>query len=114
MGAALAMQHATAHAAAWRPRSRRQAQQGFVLVVVLWVLAMLTVVTLSFGHRTMLERRAATYTMDHVQAKMLARGAVQRGIVEIRNKAFEEFSRDEEWTPLTHYGQKWARSMNLY
>ena len=92
----------------------RTSKSGFVLVVVLWVLAILTVVTLSFGHRTMLERRATTYTLDQSLARMQARGAVQRGIVEIRNKAFEDYSDTEEWTSVSHLGQKWARPMDLY
>jgi type II secretory pathway component PulK len=65
----------------------RRGERGFVLVVVLGVLAILTVVALGFAHRAVLDRRAAALTLDHAQALMLARGAVQRGIVQLRNQS---------------------------
>ena len=61
--------------------------RGFVLVTVLWVLAILSLITIGFGRRAMLDRKAATYTLDHDRAMYRARGAVERGIAELRNKA---------------------------
>ncbi|MBI4560130.1 MAG: general secretion pathway protein GspK [Candidatus Hydrogenedentes bacterium] len=65
----------------------RNSSQGFALVCVLWVLAILTVITISYGHRAMLDRRAAAYSLDYLQAMQMARGAVERGIVAMRHKA---------------------------
>lgn len=55
-----------------------------MLVVVLGVLAILTVLTLSFGHRALLDRRAAVATLDHAKALQRARGAVTLAIAELQ------------------------------
>ncbi|MBI5094906.1 MAG: hypothetical protein HZB26_21030 [Candidatus Hydrogenedentes bacterium] len=65
-------------------------KDGFVLVCVLWVLVVLTIITVSFGRKAVLERRAAAYALDHDQALNMARGAVQRGMVELCNKAHKD------------------------
>ncbi|MDP7638547.1 MAG: hypothetical protein QGG73_02365, partial [Candidatus Hydrogenedentes bacterium] len=58
--------------AAREARGRR----GFVLVSVLWILAILTVVSLGFANRASLERKVAWYALDQAQAQNMARGAV--------------------------------------
>ncbi len=101
-------------------------KNGFVLVCVLWVLAILTVLTVGFGHRALLDRRAAAYSLDRAQAMMMARGAVQRGAIEVRNKAIKdaiEVAQEQQRAqrqgkkprPVggTHLGQPWARPKNL-
>lgn len=95
-----------------RPSGQPPRNRGFVLVTVLWVLAILTVVSLGFGHRANLERRAAAYALDRAQAAMMARGALQRGIVEVRNKAYMDLLEDGT-RGGTHLGQEWARKKNL-
>lgn len=85
--------------------------KGFVLVVVLWVLASLTLVTLGFAHRALLDRRAAAYSVDHVRAMMMARGAVNRGMIELQNKWLKDLV--AETPQITHLGQPWARPTNL-
>lgn len=92
--------------------SARDGQRGFVLVTVLWVLAILTVVSLGFGHRANLERRAAAYSLDRTQAALMARAALQRGIVEVRNKAYMDLLEDGT-RGGTHLGQEWARKKNM-
>src|SRR5688572_16293375 len=87
-------------------------QQGFVLVIVLWVLAILSVITIGLGHRSLLDRRAAWYALDHTQAMMAAQGAVQRGIIELRFKALANSNQPEE-SIITHHGQSWAKQVNL-
>jgi len=67
--------------------TRRHSERGFVLVIVLGVLALLTVLTLGFARRALLERRAAAVSLDHSIAMSMARGAVQRGIADLRNRA---------------------------
>lgn len=87
-------------------------RNGFVLVCVLWVLAILTVVTLGLGRRALLDRRAAAYALDRSQAMLMARGAVHRGIAEVRNKAIvDELS--ERDPGITHLGQPWARPQDM-
>ncbi|NIA15686.1 MAG: hypothetical protein GWP08_16605 [Nitrospiraceae bacterium] len=86
-------------------------QRGFVLVTVLWVLAILTVITLGFGRRSMLDARAAVYSLDHMKTMHMARGAVARGIAELKNKAAKDaVSRIEGMTCLS---QPWAKPMNM-
>jgi len=97
-----------------RPNASKKASQpnhGFVLVCVLWVVAIMTVVTLGFGRRALLEHTAARYSLDHVKAMHMARGAVNRGIVELRNKAVYDFLRGAEGR--TSYAQDWSRPKNL-
>ena len=79
---------------------------GFVLVCVLWILAILTVVAVGFGQRSLLDARASVYSMDHAKAMMMARGAVQRGAVELRNKQVIDWYNEEDGG--TGLGQAWA------
>lgn len=88
-------------------------EQGFVLLVVLWVLAMLTVITIGFGRRSTLDQRAAAYALDHAQALMMARGAVHRGMILLRNKAVQDAA-DREHPPVTFPGQDWAIPLDMY
>jgi type II secretory pathway component PulK len=90
----------------------RRNTPGFVLVCVLWVLAILTVVTVGFGQRAMLDRRAAAYSLDAAQARLNARAAAERGIIELRNKAFTDAMKPKE-LGMTHLGQPWARPTSL-
>ena len=93
----------------------RRGQQGFVLIATLWVLAIATIVALSFGRRAFLDVRAARYDLEQTQARMAARGAVQRGVIEIRNKFYKDLLRKEKDDKRvgTHLGQPWARTRNL-
>ena len=93
---------------------RNQKNGGFALITVLWVTAMLTVLVLGLGRRAALERRAAWYALDHEQAMMMARGAVDRGIVELQNRAALLLFLPEEHRGGTHVGEHWAQSINLY
>ncbi len=84
---------------------------GFVLVTVLWVLAILSLIAIGFGRRAMMDRKAATYTLDHDKAMFRARGAVERGIAELRNKAIIDALYLQ--AGRTSYAQRWARPMDL-
>ncbi|MCK5861374.1 MAG: general secretion pathway protein GspK [Candidatus Hydrogenedentes bacterium] len=95
-----------------KPHSKKN--NGFALICVLWVTAMLTVLVLGFGRRAALERRAAAYALDHEQAMMMARGAVDRGIVELHNRDALLLLLPEEHRGGTHVGESWAQSINLY
>jgi len=75
------------------------------------VLAILTVITLGFGRRAMLDRRAATYSLDHAKAMYMARGAVERGIVELRNKSIMDTL--SQVPGRTSYRQPWAKPGDL-
>ena len=92
-----------------RPHSHRN--RGFVLVSVLWILAILTVVALGFGRRAMLERRMAWYALDQAQAQQMARGAVELAIVEIFNKA--SLDRYYQQGAYAGHDQRWARPLDL-
>lgn len=91
------------------PRDR---QGGFVLVSVLWILAILTVVSLGFARRAMLERQMAWYSLDREQAQQMARGAVELAILELRNKAMlDEYNNQGGYTGLD---QHWAIPVDLF
>lgn len=64
----------------------RRAREGFVLVAVIWVLAILTVLTLGFAGRVLLDQRAGALTVDRSRAQYLARGAVEYAVAEIQNR----------------------------
>lgn len=95
----------------------RHPRNGFVLVSVLWVVALLTVITLSYHHRARLEVQAARYSLDSSQAMMAARGAVERGVLDLRNKSMLDQIAMSPGTspgaPHTHLGQPWARGGDL-
>lgn len=95
-----------------RTRHEIVEQRGFVLVTVLWILAILTVISLGFGRRSMMERRVAAYTLDHAQAMQMARGALERGIAELANKSFYD-ARAPGGGYYTGLDQRWARPLDL-
>jgi DNA uptake protein ComE-like DNA-binding protein len=102
-------------------------EQGFVLVVVMWVLVILTIITVGFGRRSLIDQQIAAYSLDHAQALMMARGAVERGIVDLRNKAVQDLAFAQAATlestpdgaggmgrpPITHLGQAWAQPRDI-
>ena len=76
-------------------RANRGNERGFVLVAVLWSLAILTILTWGFARRALIDRRAAALSVDHVQARFMARGAVERAVAEMRNQAMlDHFARN--------------------
>jgi len=85
--------------------------RGFVLVSVLWILAILTVMSLGFGRRAMMERKVAWYALDHAQALQMARGAAERGIAEIANK--QQIDMNEKKTGYVGRDQRWARVVDI-
>lgn len=99
--------------------TKKHAEQGFVLVIVLWVLAILSVVTLGIGRQAWLDRQAAAYSMDHAQAMMMARGVVNRAVIELRNKTLKDFTNTRSGdvygqAPVAYLGQAWAQPTNLF
>lgn len=96
----------------------KRRSNGFVLVTVLWVVALLAVITISYHHRARLELRAARYSLDSAQARMAARAALERGLVALRNKTLEEqvahVPNQPNAAPHSHYGQPWAQPRDLY
>lgn len=86
-------------------------EAGFVLVSVLWILAILTVLSLGFGRRAMMERKVAWYALDHAQALQMARGAAERGIVEIANGHLINLKEDK--IGYTGLDQRWAKPVNI-
>jgi type II secretory pathway component PulK len=94
------------------PGYRPVGERGFVLVIVLWILAILTVISVGFGRRAVLDRRAAAYTLDKTQATFLARGAAERGIIELRNKATIDAYLEQGGH--TGFEQQWNKAVNLF
>lgn len=94
--------------------TKNNRKKGFVLISVLWITAMLTVITLGFGRRAALDRRAAAYALDQEEAMMMARGAVDRGIVEMYNRGLMFMLLPPELQGGTHMAESWARPKNLF
>ena len=86
-------------------------QGGFVLVSVLWILAILTVVSLGFARRAMLERQMAWYSLDREQAQQMARGAAELAILELVNK--ERLDAYNNQAGYTGLNQRWAIPVDL-
>lgn len=94
-----------------------QSRKGFVLIVVLWAVAIVTIIAIGFGRRAVMDTTAAQYSLDHAAAMMLARGAAERGVVEVINKRAMDLiaeASEENSVPHTHRGQPWARPGDLY
>lgn len=89
----------------------KRENKGFVLVSVLWIIAILTVVALGFARRAMMERQAAWYALDREQAQHLARAAAERGIVEVRNKGLIDAYQDKGG--YTSLNQTWAKPVDM-
>jgi len=87
-------------------------KKGFILVTILWIITLLSFVILGFGRRVMLDRRASAYSLDVSEARLLAHAAVQRGILELRNKAVIDAAMPEGMGG-THLGQPWAQPRSL-
>jgi len=87
-------------------------QQGFVLIMVLWAVSILTIVALGFGQRAILDTRASAYALDYAQALLMARGAAERGVLEVRNKIVMNLMEPDP-PAGTHLGQPWAQVRNL-
>ena len=51
--------------------------RGFVLICVLWVLAILTIVVFGFQKRSSLDLKSATYSLEHLQAQYAAQGVIE-------------------------------------
>ncbi len=91
---------------------RAGAREGFVLVTVLWILAILTVVSLGFARRAMLERQMAWYALDREQAQQMARGAAERALLELRNRArLDAYNNQSGYTGVD---QRWAFPVDLF
>lgn len=86
-------------------------RKGFVLLIVMWTLALLTILTISFARRALYDNRVAAYSVDRTQCLHLARGAVQRGIAEIQNKQVIDFLQRKG--NRTSFDQRWAQPRDL-
>jgi general secretion pathway protein K len=58
-------------------------QKGFVLIMVLWILAVLTVMAISLTYMTRVESLAALSFRKSVAMKFLAEAGVERGVAEV-------------------------------
>jgi general secretion pathway protein K len=61
----------------------RDDRRGIALIMVLWVLAVLMVIVLSFSYMTRTEALSAVAFKDGVEKKFLAEGGIERAAIEI-------------------------------
>ncbi|MES9991423.1 MAG: PilX N-terminal domain-containing pilus assembly protein [Candidatus Thiodiazotropha sp.] len=58
-------------------------QRGFALVLVLWLVALLTIIAASFATHSKVETRLTTNAIDALRSRLLAESGVKRAIVEL-------------------------------
>ncbi len=69
--------------APWRSRVLKDDSHGIALIMVLWVLAVLMVVVLSFSYLARTESLAAVSFRQGVEKKFLAEAGIERAVMEI-------------------------------
>ncbi|MBT2971493.1 MAG: general secretion pathway protein GspK [Candidatus Thiodiazotropha sp. (ex Ctena orbiculata)] len=62
---------------------RASGQQGVALVLVLWLVALLTIVAASFATHSKVETRLTTNAIDALRSRLLAESGVNRSIIEL-------------------------------
>ncbi|PVV17674.1 MAG: hypothetical protein B6D78_01455 [gamma proteobacterium symbiont of Ctena orbiculata] len=66
-----------------RESRRYHRQQGFALVLVLWLVALLTIVAASFSTHSKVETRLTGNAIDALRSRLLAQSGVNRAILEL-------------------------------
>jgi len=64
-------------------RFQKMSERGTILIVTLWILAILTLLSLGLGHRMGLELKLAGYHRDSLKALYLAKAGIRRAILEL-------------------------------
>jgi hypothetical protein len=91
---------------------KNRRDEGFILVAVLWMLAIMVVLAFGVARHALIERRMSWYTLDKEQAAQMARGGVERALVELRNKhIIDQISRKAN---MTTPNQRWAEPIDLF
>lgn len=73
-------------------------KKGSVLVICIWILVILTMLTLSIGHRVSMFLRLGSYQKDRLKAFYLAKAGVSRAIAELINdKTLDYDSPNDNW-----------------
>jgi DNA uptake protein ComE-like DNA-binding protein len=86
-------------------------EEGFILVAVLWMLAIMIILAFGVSRHALVERRMSWYSLDKEQATQMARGGVERALVELRNKSvLDEISKK---SGMTTPNQRWAEAIDL-
>ncbi|MCK5306428.1 MAG: general secretion pathway protein GspK [Candidatus Omnitrophica bacterium] len=81
--------------------------KGIILITVLWVLAVLTVIALSFAYTVKLEMKMAGYQTERVAACYLAKAGLERAIAQLEA--------DKRSGPEVDFlGEKWAFNPPAY
>ncbi len=62
-----------------------KANEGSILILVLWILAFLVLLSLGLGYTTSLEQKLVSYQRDRLTALYLAKGGYFRALVELEN-----------------------------
>ena len=73
-------------------RSRRVEENGVVLILVLWVVVILSTMTLTFAHQTKLAAKMAGFQSDSMQADLVAKAGLRQALILLR----EDLIKDHE------------------
>ncbi|MEW6620215.1 MAG: helix-hairpin-helix domain-containing protein [bacterium] len=71
--------------------------KGAVLIVTLWILAILTLLAISFAHRMRVEVKLTRFQVDSLRALYLAKAGINHAMAELKKDANEYDSLNEEW-----------------
>ncbi|MES9971168.1 MAG: PilX N-terminal domain-containing pilus assembly protein [Candidatus Thiodiazotropha sp.] len=82
-----------------RESGRYHRQQGFALVLVLWLVALLTIVAASFSTHSKVETRLAGNAIDALHTRLLAQSGLNRAILELM---------------VSNPEQRWNRNGQIY
>ena len=79
-------------------RKKKSSEKGSVLVAVLWLLAMLAIFSWAVARQASQELLFSQWLRDRVMGRSLARGAVQRALLEVQQDKFKTFDAlNESW-----------------
>jgi len=78
--------------------SPRRGERGFVLVAVLWIVAVIGFIAVTFSFQTRTELKAAYYARQRLEAQMLAESAIAQAQALL----------DEDDPSVDHLGEDWA------
>lgn len=73
-----------------QPQTRKRAQRGSILLLVLWVTAALSFVALSLAFRVRTEMAATRYRVEAEQGRFLAEGALQQALYLIKSPGLRD------------------------
>ena len=104
---------------------RRARERGVVLILVLWVIVILSTMTLAFTHQTQLAAKMAGFQSDSLRADLIAKAGLRQAMILLREDLIKDHQESIERGAIYRYDPKdrylydagneaWACSDDLY